>query len=60
MNDFINQSEIEQLSDQELRVRFFEIFNALAQRQTIIQQYAEMQKELHSIQMTLYKRRLKL
>jgi hypothetical protein len=58
MTNLIAQSEIEQMSEQELRVKFYELFNALAIRQQTTLDCEEIRSALFRIQHELQKRRM--
>ncbi len=53
MNEFIIPSEIDHLTEAELRTRYFEIFNALARNQHAAQNCAQLIDALDKIQAAL-------
>jgi hypothetical protein len=59
MTDFIAQYRIEELSDDELRLKYSEIFNALAARQQNPKACCELQNTLQRIRIELGKRAAK-
>lgn len=57
MTNLIAQSEIEQMSEHELRVKFYELFNALAIRQQTTLDCEEIRAALFRVQYELRKRK---
>lgn len=56
MSDYISQFEIEQMSEQQLRAKFHEIFNAIALKQQTTQDCEMLRTNLYRVQRELYKR----
>ncbi|MBS1585851.1 MAG: hypothetical protein JSS82_09945 [Bacteroidetes bacterium] len=57
MTDYISQNELEALPEGELRLRLFQLFNALAAKQDALRDYVQTVTALELVRKELRKRR---